>query len=356
MNTSGKDAVLEENSINLANIIWYTLKQWKTVLIVMAVLAFLLGGYKGYSTYKQYAKQEKPSSSSSSSEDASKGKNAITAQPVSITVAVNETAEFSIKTSGEVERYLWQYSKDGLAWSGLNTNTYPSAATEKLSFTALATQNNYLFRCTVTFSDEQVISSKGATLTISSTGKLTKGSIVKSAVKYAVIGGILGMILGLFFYAMKYIFKGYFSNGSDVECRYGINSFGVYPSRKNVGLTRKIMDKMTCRPDITQQESAKLIAAKMNLALPAGEKVYLTGTIDDKRLESIGKVLRPYVRADLKLLDCVNLSADAVAALEARYPVVCVERVLASKRTDVDLQMNTIARSGAECKGFVLIE
>ena len=359
MNAYGNQDIPGETSISLRALFWSVLKRWKTILIVMAALAVLLGAYQGFKSFRQYKAQAQKSSTDSTEEDSRDGENAIVVQPQNLTVAANTTATFSIKTSGKVQKYQWQYSKDGMSWNSLNTSTYPSAATQKLTFNALAAQNNYIYRCSVTFEGGQVISSEGAVLTVSgssSAKKLTKGDVLKNALKSAVLGAVLGMLLSVFCFAVQVVSAGIILNGADLESRYGRNSFGVYPSRKYTGFTRKIMDKMTYRPDVTQQESAKLIAASMNLALPDSGPVYLTGTVDDKRLEAVCKVLQPHVKADLKLLSCVNQSAASVGALQEKLPVVCVERVLASRRTYVDFQMNTIARSGSECAGFVLIE
>lgn len=358
MNSEKAPAVREEANVGLRVLFWYVLKQWKTILIIMGVLALLMGGYKGIRTLVQYSKQQSRTPAGTEA-DPQSGENAITAQPKSVTAAANSQVEFSVQTRGEVAKYQWQYSKDGMSWNSLNISTYPSAATSKLVFRALSTQNNYLYRCSVTFKDEDVITSEGAILTVTATPsaeKVTKGDIVKTAVKYAALGAVMGLALSVLYFAAQFLAMGWFANGADVEARYGMVCFGIYPSRKNVGLTRKVMDRMTYRPNVTQQESAKLIAASMNLALPDSGPVYLTGTVDDKRLEAVCKVLQPHVKADLKLLSCVNQSAASVGALQEKLPVVCVERVLASRRTYVDFQMNTIARSGSECAGFVLIE
>ena len=358
MNSDNAPAVREETNVSLRDLFWYVLKQWKILLIIIAALALLLGGFQGIKTFGQYRKQESktPSGTESSTQNAD---GAITAQPKSVSVSANSQVEFSIQTKGEVVKYQWQYSKDGMSWNSLNTSTYPSAATAKLSFRALSTQNNYLYRCSVTFADEEVITSEGAVLTVTATpsaGKVTKGDILKNTVKYMVLGAVLGLVLGVFWFAARFLIMGWFTNGDDLENRYGARCFGVYPSRKYTGINRRILDRLTGRPDVAQEESGRLIAADINMALPAEETVYVTGTVDDKRLRSICKVLQPHVKVTLKPLACVNVSADAVNALQEGLPVICVERVLVSRRAFTDPQMKTIARSDSECKGFVLIE
>ncbi|MBO4838386.1 MAG: hypothetical protein J5493_03330 [Lachnospiraceae bacterium] len=353
-------AVNRESSVNLRDVFWVIVRNWKKLLLGALIGALLLGCYGGIKMLQKRKAVITPDKPTEAPASRSEGSPAILSQPTDLRVEVGTTAAFSVATSGEVTSYKWQFSKDGSSWSNVNSTTYPSALKATLNFQTKTDQNGYLYRCVVTFEEQQMIlTSDSAKLTVlasSAVQKITIKNVLVSAFKKALIGFLLGLAVTAFLEMILFIINGYFVNPAALEERYGVRGFGVYPSRKNEGLTRKILDKMTYRPNVTQQESAKLVAANMNLALPAGGTVYLTGTIDDKRLESICKVLRPYVEADLKPLSCVNISADSVNALRANVPVVCVERILASKRTYVDFQMNTIARSGAECAGFVLIE
>ena len=361
MEAQNRIAVDSEKSVSLRDVFWVIVRNWKRLLLAALIGALLLGGYGGIKMLAKRKAVVKPDETTATPVSKTEGEPAITSQPTDLSVAEGTAAGFSVATTGEVYSYKWQFSKDsGVTWSNVNSTTYPSALKEKLTFQTKKEQSGYFYRCVVTFADQQqTLTSDSAVLTVlaaSAVQKISMKDVFVSALKKALIGFLLGLVVMAFAEMMIFVINGYFVNLPALEERYGVQGFGVYPSRKYTGLTRKIMDKMTYRPDVTQQESAKLIAANMNLVLPAGETVYLTGTIDDKRLESICKVLRPFVKADLIVLSCVNQSAESVGALRAKLPVVCVERVLVSKRTYVDFQMNTVARSGAECAGFILIE
>ena len=76
----------------------------------------------------------------------------VSKQPSSTTVTAGKSATFTVTATypGEVYRYRWQVSKDGgKTWSYINTETYPSAATNTLTFKAKSTMNGYYYRCVI---------------------------------------------------------------------------------------------------------------------------------------------------------------------------------------------------------------
>ena len=87
----------------------------------------------------------------------------ITAQPESVTVAVNANAVFSV-TASNAHAYQWQYSRNG-GQSWLNTSL-DGADTNMLSVQALSNRNGYQYRCMITGTDGEVVYSNAATLTI----------------------------------------------------------------------------------------------------------------------------------------------------------------------------------------------
>ena len=364
---AGQDsaAYSNETEINLRDVFWFILKKWVWLLAGMIVCAVLLGGYKAYSTSRQLAAQNKNTSSQSETTDTPESKTdgdpAIIYQPVDVTAEAGERVSFAIATSGKVTKYLWQYSKDGMAWTNLSTSTYPSAATNKLSLVCLATQSGYVWRCNVTFDGDVVKASEPAYLTVSAAGSASKttlkqSDIIKSGIKYGVVGLILGIVAAAACLAVVFVSKGYIANKMTIQSRYGKPSFGVYPSKSNTGLARKIMNKLTYQNDLSQEEALKLIAANLNLSAGNAKKVLLVGTVPSRSLDNLAKALAPYVKGELVAAGNINNQADAVNALSEGPAVVCVEQVLGSRLTNVDFEMGTLARSSSDCLGFILTE
>lgn len=84
----------------------------------------------------------------------------ITAQPEDVTVAVNETARFSVAVDGSGMTYQWQYkSATGTEWAD---TTLVGNKTRTLSVTASAGRNGYMYRCMVTAGTYVVASEAGA--------------------------------------------------------------------------------------------------------------------------------------------------------------------------------------------------
>ncbi len=86
----------------------------------------------------------------------------IVTQPNNRYVTEGNTAWFEVKATGGGLTYQWQVSKDnGSAWTDVNATKYPSAKTARLEFTASTATNGYQYRCVVSNSKGEVISSEG---------------------------------------------------------------------------------------------------------------------------------------------------------------------------------------------------
>lgn len=86
----------------------------------------------------------------------------ITQQPSDTTVAVGETATFTVKANGKALTYRWQSRKNSdAAW----TNSGQSGAkTDTLTVPMRAGLDGWQFRCVVTDANGQIVYSKAATL------------------------------------------------------------------------------------------------------------------------------------------------------------------------------------------------
>lgn len=82
----------------------------------------------------------------------------ITAQPEPAAVVVNQTATFSVQTSGEVLSYQWQ-CYNGTEWTDCSSS---SARTATLSVTAESYRNGYRYRCKVSTAVGDIYSNSAA--------------------------------------------------------------------------------------------------------------------------------------------------------------------------------------------------
>ncbi len=93
----------------------------------------------------------------------SAGGPTITGQPANVSVTAGSTVTFKVTATGATG-YQWQASTDGgKTWknSGAGGNK-----TATLRFTATAAHNGYRFRCVVTGSGGQSVTSSAAVLTV----------------------------------------------------------------------------------------------------------------------------------------------------------------------------------------------
>ncbi|MBR2760677.1 MAG: Ig-like domain-containing protein [Solobacterium sp.] len=91
----------------------------------------------------------------------------ITSQPSDTTVSAGEMAKFHVKASGDGLSYHWQLSRDnGLNWSGMSGTKFPSALTADMEIKAGTNLDGYLFRCVVSDTYGQKVTSTNAKLTL----------------------------------------------------------------------------------------------------------------------------------------------------------------------------------------------
>ena len=85
---------------------------------------------------------------------------AITSQPKDFTGPVGSTAEFKVKATGTGLKYQWQTYKSG-AWKN---SSFTGSTTATLSVDVTASRDGYKFRCVITDSLGNTVTSKSATL------------------------------------------------------------------------------------------------------------------------------------------------------------------------------------------------
>ncbi len=88
----------------------------------------------------------------------------IDSQPTNITIESGNTALFSVAATGEGLTYQWQYSVDsGETWLKSNGT---GSTTDTLKITAISSRNGYMYRCVITNSAGNSLTSNGAKLSV----------------------------------------------------------------------------------------------------------------------------------------------------------------------------------------------
>ena len=100
-------------------------------------------------------------------------KPAVTTQPVSVTVAAESTATFTVAASGPNLSYQWQYyDSSSSSWANVTNSVYTGLTSASMGVPATAGRNGLKFRCAVSNANGTVYSNS-ATLTVTSGSKPT---------------------------------------------------------------------------------------------------------------------------------------------------------------------------------------
>jgi len=94
----------------------------------------------------------------------------ITSQPTAQAAKSGRTVTFKVTATGDKLTYQWQYSKDGKKWTNIS-----GSAAKKASYTVKVTKSNngYQYRCVITDSDKDTLTSKAEKLTMKTELKIT---------------------------------------------------------------------------------------------------------------------------------------------------------------------------------------
>ena len=181
----------------------------------------------------------------------------------------------------------------------------------------------------------------------------TIGAVFK---KNLVLGAFIGLFAAAAVLAVIYVIRGYLPNAPAIQNRYQKPTFGIVPDEKTKGITRKIMNQLTYRGNISGEESCRLIAANLALYLKSSDKILLVGTVAPKTLEALKRLLSEMIALPIEAVGDINKQASAVMQIAKGGKVICVEKILGSRQTFVDFEMSTLAVSRSDCIGFILVE
>ncbi len=90
----------------------------------------------------------------------------IIAQPQNVDAIRGQNVTISVAAVGNVTDYCWQYCPSGTDWRNVNLKSFPSGATDALSFVAHLSENGFKYRCVITYADGSNEISSTVTLTV----------------------------------------------------------------------------------------------------------------------------------------------------------------------------------------------
>ena len=94
----------------------------------------------------------------------------ITTQPANYTGALGTKATFTVVATGADLTYQWQWSRDnGATWTN-SSSTFEGNRSASMKVPISAARNNYLYRCIVTSSTGEAVTSNAARLTVAADG------------------------------------------------------------------------------------------------------------------------------------------------------------------------------------------
>jgi len=166
----------------------------------------------------------------------------VTAQPANANLPTGKTAKFTVKASGEVLKYQWQYrtSSKG-SWKN---ETASGSKTATVSIPVTAARNGYQYRCVITDKYGNVVNSNAATLKVV-TLKVTK----QPANKYLPAGKTAKFTVKVSGTGLKYQWqyrtssKGSWKNASGAGSKTATLSVKAKASMKGYQYRCKITDK-----------------------------------------------------------------------------------------------------------------
>lgn len=351
----------KEAYYSLHDLLWYTVSQWKTILLCTLVFAVLFaviwcGHLLKIRKEQQEEKDKRQTEAVVSKEE---GDPAILLQPEDVTIPAGEEAVFTIATSGKVKSYRWQYSMDGISWINLNLSSHPSAATDSYHLITKPTENKYIFRCQITFAEGTVLVSDEALLTLTTLGasmpELSSRDIVRGTANYFVFGAIFGFLLSAVAVVGLLLKREYLVNRYIIKTLYGLPCFGIYEAVRKDRLTQFALNRLTYWNNLKKQDVNSMIAVKLAIKAVSNKDIFLVGTVPESILNKLAVDLDPHLSKNIFPVGNLNTNPAAVQGIIKAENVVCVEDITKSSRRFIDEEMDVIKSSQSDCIGFILV-
>ncbi len=178
-------------------------------------------------------------------------------------------------------------------------------------------------------------------------------------IKYAIVGFVGGIFLVCFWYAVVYVLGGSVKTEEELRSVYGLPILGrIYYDEK----PKSRIDAKICHMEHgdliarTKEQISELMVAKMSaMVAEPGESIALVGTIPDEALKAVCQVFKGKGARNLVCAGNPLLDAPAMEAVTSADHILIVEKLGASRRTEIQSEMELLSSLSKDVLGILLV-
>lgn len=176
-----------------------------------------------------------------------------------------------------------------------------------------------------------------------------------SPVKYFIIGFVVGFFVMAFWYGGAYVCSDKIRGERELRDRYGYYLLGTIPKPKK-GLNRFFEKLEGAAEQVTREEAQWIISTNVANLAAVGWTILVTGTVEEGKLGKIAEAISEQVENVFLTSGAnMNATASTLAALATCDAVILVEEKDKSLRTKIQKEQESIAMLNKTVLGYVII-
>lgn len=289
-----------DKEIDLSSLMYYLLRRWKIMLIIVLVFTIVSGGYKSVLILSPNTK----TSLDDIVNDVIAGikeQNALSGDALLYyNIVINQN-----KLASEIDSYEYLIEKDRNDLEVLRVQLaefeqlQESVSSEDLSTfisaknaaeSAVVARENSIRDREKQMSDSQVALDRekgNAAILLNRISEEESSNNTKEIIKYILFGFVAGIFIFVFVYCMAYILSGKLRDTDVLRNAYGLAVLAVVPSKVRKGIDAQI-EKLNGHASKTREQAYDTVYARLlNLVKGDKNRVLITGTISGEVIKMI---------------------------------------------------------------------
>lgn len=189
---------------------------------------------------------------------------------------------------------------------------------------------------------------------------LSKNSILKAGIKYGLLGCIAGAFLTAFGICFIIIINEKLSSDNDLRDRFGLKLLGSFTEKRKKRSFSRIddwLDRLEGKENIPDELIYNMVAASIHNFSDKGQSIFLTGTVEEGDLESLGMKLQEKL-PELKLAFGTDMSKNVLTL--QRIPqydkIILVETRGESRYSKIEREVETIVNMKKDIMGYIVLD